>query len=132
MTLKPPYRRGLAAAAGGALVLGSGMSIGILAADMRHDWAITQADRDGAARLADEAARTPEPVVVIHRKVRHVTPDPVVVRKKVYGSARSAGTTSAGASASHPTRPSRRVLAPAPAPAKARTQAPAARTSKTS
>jgi hypothetical protein len=141
MTLKPSSRRGLAAAAGGVLVLGSGMSVGILAADMQHDWTAAEASRQQAAVLADPVAAPPEPVVVIRTKVRHVTPDPVVVHKKVYSSGQaqspgqgSGGRTTSGSApqAKSSTRSSRRVITPAPAPARARANPPAATTSKTS
>jgi hypothetical protein len=127
------------------LVLGSGMSVGIVAADMQHDWAGAEATRQQAAVVNAARAEVPEPVIVIRKKVRHATPEPVVVRKKVYRPVRgqtpaqSQARRSTGASAPRSARPatpssgsSRTVVAPAPAPAPARAKAPTATTSKTS
>ena len=123
------------------------MSAGVIAADMQHDWA-TDAIGQRAAALAAAPAEAPEPVVVTRTRVRHVTPDPVVVHKKVYrivpgqaaagaragakAGTSTGGTTPRAAAPGGSTRSSRTVVAPAPAPAKARTKAPAATTSKTS
>lgn len=139
MTLKPSSRRGLAAAAGGVLVLGSGMSVGILAADLQHDWVAGEAISQQATVVNAERAAAPDPVVVIRRKVQHVTPEPVVVHTKVPSSVRgetqgqrASGRSSRVGTPKSSTRSPRTSLAPAPAPARARAKAPAATTSKTS
>jgi len=123
-------------------VLGSGMSVGVLAADMQRDWSVAEGLRQQAELQAAAATQTPEPVVVTVTKIRHVTPEPIVVHKKVYRTVRgkapaqgrttSRATKSSGGSSSGSTTTSRKVVAPAPAPAPATAKAPAATTSKTS
>ena len=122
-------------------MLGSGMSVGVLAADMQHDWAGAEAIRQQAAVLTAARAEAPKPVIVVRTKVRHVTPEPVVVHRKVYRTVRGAAPAptqprrSTGSSTNRTSTPSggsRTVVAPAPAPPPAPVKAPAATTSKTS
>lgn len=115
------------------------MSVGVIAADMQHDWASAGAVRELAGALAASRAKAPRPVVVTRTRVRHVTPEPLVVRKKVYrtmpgqGAAGSQGSSSGGTASGSGSGGSRRtVVAPAPAPARSQAQAPSATTSKTS
>jgi hypothetical protein len=142
MHLSPPSRRTVSAAAGGALVLGSGLSVGILAADMQHRWAGEQVLREAEAVTAAALSPDPEPVIVTVRTERHITPEPVVVHKKVYRTVRGKAPVKAAERRSAPTKPAKKsagsstrprtVVAPAPAPAPAKAPAPAATTSKTS
>lgn len=143
MHLSPTSRRTLSAAAGGALVLGSGLSVGILAADMQHRWAGEQALREAEAVTAAALAKDPEPVIVTVRTVRHITPEPVVVRKKVYRTVRGPAPAprSNGGKAAAPaktgkksssTSSRRTAVAPAPAPAPAPAKPRSSTTSKTS
>lgn len=119
------------------------MAVGILAADMQHDWAGREALREQAAVQAASPVDAPEPVIVTRTTVRHVTPEPVVVHKKVYRKVHSTGQSKdpAPARAAVPrstsgkagTPSSRRtVVTPAPRPAPARAKAPAATTSTSS
>lgn len=142
MHLSPTSRRTVSAAAGGALVLGSGLSVGILAADMQHSWAGEQAQREAAAVTAAARTEAPEPVIVTVRTVRHITPEPVVVHKKVYRTVRGSAPARPTERRSAPAKPAKKtsssssvrrtVVAPAPAPARAKAPAPASTTSKTS
>jgi hypothetical protein len=142
MAITPSMKRGAATTAGGALVLGAGMSVGILAAGMQHAWASESALRQQAEVQGVATTVVPDPVVITRIRVRHVTPEPEVVHKKVYrtvpGSS-SSGTSAARRSTSSRTGSgsgtsgaSRTTVAPAPRPAPARAKAPASTTSKTS
>ena len=130
----------------GALVVGAGAAVGVVAADMSAQWS-DQAALKAAAQVVEDPgndATIPRAVIVTRIKERHVTPKPVVVHRKVYvrvpstqGAARvqapqakSAPQKRAVRSAPKP-RPSRRVVAPAPAAPKPVASAPKA-TSKTS
>lgn len=148
--------RGVAAVASGALVVGAGGSVGALAEHMASGWAQEAARESAANVIATPAVEvvSPKPVVVTRIKKRHVTPDPVIIRKKVIvgvpaapGAAPRApsGSTSARPRPAQPStrtnvapaprkQPSRTVVAPAPAPAPARTSGgtSAATTSKSS
>lgn len=145
-------KRGAASVAGGSLVLGAGLALGLVAGRMQQDWLTAQAQRDAAETAqarAGLAAEPPRPVVVTEVRVRHVTPEPVVVHrtvvKRVAGQTASTPRSPAARPAATPAakpdarqagkpaaRPSRTTVAPAPAPQPARTTAPAATTSKTS
>src|SRR5512139_1675281 len=123
MTFPDSARRGVARAAGGAIVVAAGTAGGLLAADMQADWSAAAAVAGAKPRdhFNDVATR---PVVVTIVKEKHVTPDPVVVVRKVYrwasgtGNARPATTRSPQRSAPVPRtsrpKPSRTVVAPAP------------------
>ncbi len=125
-----------ASAGGGALVVGAGAAVGFLAASMHAQWS------EGAAI---EAAAVPSvepqpvrPVVVTVIEERHVTPEPVVVYRKVYTTrtVRKPAAAPKPAPAKRRTAPktaSRTVVEPAPsAPRRAAEPAPAARTSRAS
>jgi hypothetical protein len=144
MSRKQSVKRGVAVVSSGALVVGAGAAVGVLAADMSDQWS-QQAALEAAAQVVPDPVSdvtVPRPVVVTLIEERHVTPKPVVVHRKVYvrvpaaqGSAPRAPR--AKAAPQRPTvrsapkpRPSRTVVAPAPAPA-APKAAPKA-TSKTS
>lgn len=127
-------RRNLVTASSGAIVITSGVAVGIVAADLRASWS-----QDELSRLATEVPPDPavalaasRPVIVTVVKETHVTPDPVVVRKKVYRTRVAAGSprTARVRSGSRTTRtvvaPPRRAAAPARKPARPRA------TSKTS
>lgn len=78
-------RRGLATAAGGIVVVGAGAATGVVISDMNaawHDNAALEAASEVAAQPADLAPV--RPVVVTLIEERHITPEPVIVRKKVY------------------------------------------------
>jgi hypothetical protein len=133
-------RRGVAVMSSGALVVGAGAAVGVVAADMAAQWS-DQAALKAAAQVVEDPgndATIPRAVIVTRIKERHVTPKPVVVHRKVYvrvpstqGAARvQAPQKRAVRSAPRP-RPSRRVVAPAPAAPKPVASAPKA-TSKTS
>ncbi len=150
MTFTNSARRGIATATGGLVVVGAGAASGLIIADMHATWA-DQAALEAASAVAAQQAEIAAvpPVVVTKIKERHVTPDPVIVRKKVYrtrivggttGQPRQSAprrTTSSGssrpaASAPKPRKP-RTVVAPAPkAPAKSSGQASSGTTSKRS
>jgi hypothetical protein len=135
-------RRGLAVMSSGALVVGAGAAVGVMAADMSGQWSDQAALKAAADRVVEDPGNDDpirRAVIVTRIKERHVTPKPVVVHRKVYVRAPSGqGVTRAKAapqrqavrSAPKP-RPSRRVVAPAPAAPKAPASAPKA-TSKTS
>jgi hypothetical protein len=142
-------RRGVAAVASGALVVGAGASVGALAAHMSSGWAQEAALESAADVVAAPTAEVvlPKPVVVTRIKKRHVTPDPVIIRRKVIVRVPAAqgaaprdqaevrtsprSTSSRPQSAKPPTRtkavpaprkqPSRTAVAPAPAAAPAKT-----------
>lgn len=147
MAIKHSLTRGVATAGGGVLVLGAGMAVGALAADMHASWAAQDALRAAAAVSSDTTPDLviPRPVVVTRTVEEHVTPEPVVVHKKVYRTVRSGGGSSSASAprrapssgsskkSSGTSKPSRTVVAPAPAaPAPAPAKAPATSTSKTS
>ncbi len=136
----------------GALVVGAGASVGILAAQMADQWSTQAALEAAASVVVDPAAdfNVPRPVVVTRIKVRRITPDPVVVHKKVYVQSPTAQApapqyqapaprvASAPRTSTTRSQPSRRVVAPAPAPKPPAPQPPAPKpvsggtTSKTS
>lgn len=107
---------------------------------MQRSWTGEQAQRQAIAAAARVSA--PEPVIVTVRRVHHITPEPVIVHKKVYRTVRgeAAGTSTRRGPApaktatrkSGSSKPTRTVVAPAPAPARAKAPAPPATTSKTS
>lgn len=144
-------RRGAAAVASGALVVGAGASVGALSAHMSAGWT-EQAALDSAAQVVADPV-VPKPVVVTRIKKRHVTPDPVIIHKQVIvhvpagqgGQAQAPVSTSSGSTSSTSqvtsqpsrttstrTQPSRTVVAPAPAPPKTSGGSSAGTTSKTS
>ena len=132
MSRKQSVKRGVAVVSSGALVVGAGAAVGVLAADMSAQWSRQAALAPAAQVVADPVidVTVPRPVVVTRIEERHVTPEPVEVRRKVYvqvpsgqGATRVQAPRSTAAtqgrtvrSAPEP-RPSRRVVAPAPAPA---------------
>jgi hypothetical protein len=136
MSGRESARRGLAVVSSGALVVGAGAAVGVLAADMAAQWTQDAALEQAAQVVAEQASdvAVPRPVVVTRIEERHVTPDPVVVHRKVYlrvpvrqGSSPGARAPKARtapqrqpARSSPAQKPSRTVVAPAPAP-----QAPA-------
>jgi hypothetical protein len=136
-------RRGVAVVSSGALVMGAGASVGVIAAGMSEQWS-QEAALEAAAQVVEEPVSgptVPRPVVITLIEERHITPEPVVVHRKVYvrvpaapGSAPRAQAPRAKAapqrqpvrSAPKP-RPSRTVVAPAPAAPKAPATAPKAK-----
>lgn len=150
MTSAHSARRGVATAAGGLVVIGAGAAAGVIIADMHA----TYADQ-AALEAASSVAAQPEeldpvrPVVVTIVEERHITPEPVIVHKKVYrtvvvdGAPQKAprqttqrrtttGSTSKSATAPRPSTP-RTVVAPAPkAPAPSPAKATSGTKSKTS
>ena len=134
-------RRGMAVMSSGALVVGAGAAVGVMAADMSGQWSDEAALKAAAQVVEDPSYGDPIPRAVIVTRIeeRHVTPKPVVVHRKVYVRAPSGqGVTRAKAAPQRQTvrsapksQPSRKVVAPAPAPPKAPASAPKA-TSKTS
>ena len=144
MSRKQSMGRGVAALSSGAVVVGAGAAVGVLAADLSEQWSREAALQAAAQVVADPASHVtvPRPVVITRIEERHVTPEAVVVHRKVYVRvpARQGSAPQAKAAPqrqpSRPaakTKPSRTVIAPAPAPAapKAAPSAPKA-TSKTS
>jgi hypothetical protein len=146
MGRKQSVKRGVAVVSSGALVVGAGAAVGVLAADMSARWS-QKAALEAAAQVVPDPVSdltVPRPVVVTLIEERHVTPKPVVVHRKVYvrvpsgqgavrvqtPRAKAAPQQRTVRSAPKP-RPSRRVVAPAPAAPKAAAQAPKAK-SKTS
>jgi len=145
MSRKQSVKRGVAVVSSGALVVGAGAAVGVLAADMSAQWS-QKAALEAAAQVVPDPVSdltVPRPVVVTLIEERHVTPKPVVVHRKVYvrvpaaqGAVRVQTPRAKGAerqpvrSAPKP-RPSRTVVAPAPAAPKAPATAPKAK-SKTS
>jgi hypothetical protein len=132
MSRKQSVKRGVAVVSSGALVVGAGAAVGVLAADMSDQWS-QQAALEAAAQVVPDPVSdvtVPRPVVVTLIEERHVTPKPVVVHRKVYirvpagqpanrgqaPQAKSAPQQRTVRSAPKP-RPSRKVVAPAPAPA---------------
>lgn len=148
MSAKQSVRRGVAVLSSGAVVVGAGVTVGALAADMSDEWSQRAALEAAAQVVADPISdvTVPRPVVVTRIEERHVTPKPVVVHRKVYirvpagksaprpqaPRAKAAPQRQPATSAAAP-RPSRTKVAPAPAPAPA-PAAPSApkATSKTS
>ena len=146
MSGKQSVRRGVAVVSSGALVVGAGAAVGVLAADMSAQWS-AKAALEAAAQVVEEPVSdlpVPRPVVVTRIEERHVTPKPVVVHRKVYvrvPSSQGAARVQAPRAKSTPQkrtvrsapkpRPSRRVVAPAPAAPKPAASAPKAK-SKTS
>lgn len=137
MSRKQSVKRGVAVVSSGALVVGAGAAVGVLAASMSDTWS-QQAALEAAAEVVPDPVRdvtVPRPVVVTRTEERHVTPEPVVVHRKVYvrvpsgqGSApraTAAPQRPSTRSAAKP-RPSRTVVAPAPAAPKAAPAAPKA------
>jgi len=133
MNAHQSVRRGIAAVSSGALVVGAGAAVGVLAAQMADEWS-TQAALEGASSVVAAPpmdVSPPRPIVVTRTKVRRITPDPVVVHKKVIvrvptgqaAPARSSSGTApaprsaAKSSSTTTSRPSRTVVAPAPRPA---------------
>lgn len=144
MSLKPSLSRGVAVVSSGAVVVGAGVAVGVLAADLSEQWSREAALQAAAEVVVDPVTddTAPRPVVITRIEERHVTPEPVVVHRKVYvrvparqGSAPQAKAVPQRqpARAAAPAKPSRTVVAPAPAPAapKAAPSAPKAK-SKTS
>jgi hypothetical protein len=147
MSAKQSVRRGVAVLSSGAVVVGAGVTVGALAADMSDEWSQQAALEAAAQAVADPVSdmTVPRPVVITRIEERHITPKPVVVHRKVYirvPAGKSAPRPQAPraktapqrqpATAAQP-RPSRTKVAPAPAPAPA-PAAPSApkATSKTS
>ena len=71
----------------GALVVGAGAAVGVMAADMSGQWS----DQAALKAAADQVVEDPgnddpirRAVIVTRIKERHVTPKPVVVHRKVY------------------------------------------------
>lgn len=86
MSGKQSARRGVAVVSSGALVVGAGAAVGVLAADMSAQWS-QEAALAAAAQVVDAPVSdltVPRPVVVTLIEERHVTPKPVVVHRKVY------------------------------------------------
>ena len=133
MSGRESARRGMAVVSSGALVVGAGAAVGVLAADMAAQWSQDAALEQAAQLVAEQVSdvAVPRPVVVTRIEERHVTPEPVVVHRKVYirvparqGSApRAQAPRAKAAPQRQPARsapmqkPSRTVVAPAPAPA---------------
>jgi hypothetical protein len=147
MNAHQSVRRGIAVVSSGALVVGAGASVGILAAQMADQWSTQAALEAAASVVVDPTAdlNVPRPVVVTRTKVRHITPDPVVVHKKVYVQTPTAQAPATRYQAPAPRvasaprtttttrKPSRTVVAPAPKPAAPKPQpASGGTTSKTS
>lgn len=152
MTLSHRARRTIALASGGVVAVGAGAVTGLAVAGMQASWSdatALQAASEVAARPGD--LQPVHPVVVTRVEEHHVTPDPVVVHRKVYrtrvvsGAGQVSGPSAPRTSSSRvsPSRPrtgastpstSRRTaVAPAPkAPAASTKRAPAATTSKAS
>jgi hypothetical protein len=151
MTSTHSARRGIATAAGGLVVVSAGAASGLIIADMHATWADQAALETASAagaRPADVAQG--RPVVVTLTEEQHVTPEPVIVHKRVYrtrivGDGASPApqqtaprrTTSNGstrpAAAPPKLQQPRAVVAPAPrAPAPSSGRASSGTTSKTS
>lgn len=136
MSGRESARRGVAVVSSGALVVGAGAAVGVLAADMAAQWSQDAALEQAAQVVAEQVSdiEVPRPVVVTRIEERHVTPEPVVVHRTVYirvparqGSAPRAQAPRARtapqrqpATSAPKQKPSRTVVAPAPqAPAPA-------------
>jgi hypothetical protein len=153
MQVQHVVRRGAATAAGGSLVLGAGLALGVVVGRMQQDWLAVQAQRSAvetAQARAAVAAEPPAPVVVTEVRVRRVVPEPVVVHRTVTrvvagqpaaaprsrparpAASQPARPAATPAAANPVARPSRTTVAPAPAPQRAQTPAPPATTSRTS
>lgn len=143
MTFSDSARRGAARATGGAIVVAAGAAGGLLAAHMQADWSAASALELASATPLDHSndVAIPRPVVVTVTEEEHITPDPVVVVRKVYRWVTGGG--QAGTTARSPQRsaaprtskskPSRTVVAPAQkAPAPQPAPASPAKTSKQS
>jgi hypothetical protein len=146
MSRKQSITRGVAVLSSGALVVGAGAAVGVLAADMSAQWS-QEAALEAAAQVVSDPVpdvTVPRPVVVTRIEERHVTPKPVVVHRKVYvrvpaGQSAPRAQSPRGqaapprqpAKAATKPRTSRKVVAPAPAPAAPKASAPKS-TSKTS
>lgn len=127
MSSRQRVRRGVAAVSSGALVVGAGAAVGVLSAQMADEWsrqAAIQAASGSVAQPADVAA--PRPTVVTRIKIRRVTPDPVIVRKKAivresesesHSAERAPGSSSGTTVPPRTSSPSRTVISPAPRPA---------------
>lgn len=126
-----------ASAGGGALVVGAGAAVGFLAASMHAQWS-EGAAIEAAAAVPSVEPQPVRPVVVTVIEERHVTPEPVVVYRKVYTTrtVRKPAAAPKPAPAKRRTAPktaSRTVVEPAPsAPRRAAEPAPPARTSRAS
>lgn len=150
MTARHVLRRGVATAGSGALVLGAGLALGVTVADMAADWSarvpvdeLTAAAQDspgqGSAVGQVDAggdALPARPRVVTRIVERHVTPEPVVVHRRVYRETTDSSRVTSPRSPRTPRtvpRPSRRAVAPAPAaPRPAPARAPSRTTSTAS
>jgi hypothetical protein len=131
-------------AAGSAVAVGAGAATGLMVAGMQTAWSDAAALNAASQVAAQPGELQPvHPVVVTRTEEEHITPDPVVIRKKVYRTEDSGGTGRAtaprptpgqqGAAPSTASKPSRTVVAPAPkAPAASTQRAPAKTTSKAS
>jgi hypothetical protein len=135
----------VAAVSSGAIVVGAGAAVGVVSAQMSALWS-QEAALEAAAQVAVDPVSdltVPRPVVVTRIEERHVTPEPVVVHRKVYvrvpsqqrvtraPAPRATAAPKTSTKAAPRKQPSRTVVAPAPAAPKAVTSAPKA-TSKTS
>lgn len=124
------------------MVVGSGAAAGMVTVHLQDQWAAQEVLEAAATTPLDHSndVLVPHPIVITVIEERRVTPEPVVVHRKVY---RSVGTPT-GSQPPPPSRPSpgarsstptsnRAVVAPAPKAAPARpATAPPATTSKTS
>jgi hypothetical protein len=145
MSGKQSVRRGVAAVSSGAIVVGAGAAVGVVSAQMSAQWS-QEAALEAAAQVAADPVSdltVPRPVVVTRIEERHVTPEPVVVHRKVYvrvpsqqrvtrvPAPRAKAAPKTSTKSAPRKQPSRTVVAPAPAAPKAVATAPKA-TSKTS
>ncbi len=124
----------------GALVVSAGASVGMLAARMADDWSQQAALQAAAEPVAQvPGVVEPRPKVVTRVRIRRITPDPVIVRRKVIvhvpagaqaatrSAPRSTGSSAAASGGSSGrSAPSRRVIAPAPQAAPAPAPKPVA------
>jgi hypothetical protein len=124
------------------IVLSSGAAAGMATAHMQDQWSAQEALEVAAATPLDHSndVMVAHPVVITVIEERRITPEPVVVHRKVYRTVgtpvaaqpRSPSRPAAGARPSAPA-PRRAVVAPAPkAPRATAAPAPPATTSKTS
>jgi hypothetical protein len=145
MSRKQSVRRGVAAVSSGAIVVGAGAAVGMVSAQMSAQWS-QEAALEAAAQVAADRVidlTIPRPVVVTRIEERHVTPEPVVVHRKVYvpvpsqqrvdrvQAPRAKAAPRSSTKSAPRKQPSRTVVAPAPAAPKAVATAPKAK-SKTS
>ncbi len=121
--------------------MGAGAATGLIVAGMQTAWSDAAALNAASQVAAQPGELQPvHPVVVTRTEEEHITPDPVVIHKKVYRTEDSGGATAPrpapgqqGAAPSTASKPSRTVVAPAPkAPAASTQRAPAKTTSKAS